>query len=313
VADPGRVREAGRTDRVGRWVVLPGAVLVTVLLVAHPILPGGRLLPTFLPWLGLAVPVLLALAIVRRHRIAVLAAVLPLIAWLGVFGARLIPDGDVPHDLVAVQHNVSDVNPDPAGTVRTLLTARPDLVALEEITAEAVPAYAAVFPAEYAHHTVHGTVALWSRHPLSAAAPLDIRPASFGTDWNRGLRAVAHTPHGDVAVYVTHLPSVRPGLTGLGTQPRDEAATKLASALVAEPIADVILLGDLNATVGDHGLRPVTSLLSTSESEFAFSFPAALPVARIDHVMARALIVTSVRALPETGSDHLPIVARLRF
>jgi vancomycin resistance protein VanJ len=294
-------------------VILSAAVLVTVLLVAHPVLPGGRLLPTFLPWLGLAVPVLLVLGLRRRHRIALVAALLPLVAWLGVFGDRLIPDSEAPHGLVAVQHNVSDVNPDPGGTVRTLLTARPDLVALEEITPEAVPAYAAAFPAEYAHHTVHGTVALWSRHPLSADAPLDIRPASFGADWNRGLRAVAHTPRGDIAVYVAHLPSVRPGLTGLGTGPRDEAATKLAAALAAEPVANVILLGDLNATVDDHGLRPVTSRLATSSSAFAFSFPAALPIARIDHVMARTLTVTSVRTLPETGSDHLPIAAHLRF
>ncbi|GIE32505.1 hypothetical protein Ait01nite_055500 [Actinoplanes italicus] len=299
--------------RVGRWVILSAAVLVTVLLVAHPVLPGGRLLPTLLPWLGLAVPVLLVVGIRRRHRIALVAALLPLVAWLGVFGDRLIPDSEAPYDLVAVQHNVSDVNPDPGGTVRTLLAARPDLVALEEITPEAVPAYAAAFPAEYAYRTVHGTVALWSRHPLSAAAPLDIRPASFGADWNRGLRAVAHTPRGDIAVYVAHLPSVRPGLTGLGTAPRDEAATKLAAALAAEPIANVILLGDLNATVDDHGLKPVTSRLGTSESEFAFSFPKALPVARIDHVMARTLTVTSVRTLPETGSDHLPVAARLRF
>jgi vancomycin resistance protein VanJ len=300
-------------DRIGRWVILPGAVLVAVLLLAHPVLPGGRLLPTFLPWLGLAVPVLLALALWRRHRPALIAVVLPLAAWAAIFGDRLIPDGGAPHDLIAVQHNVSDVNPDPAGTVRTLLAARPDLVAIEEITPEAVPAYTAAFPAEYPHHTVHGTVALWSRHPLSEAAPLDIRPAEFGADWNRGLRAVARTPRGDIAVYVAHLPSVRPGLTGLGTAPRDEAATKLAAALAAEPIANVLLLGDLNATVDDHGLEPVTSRLDTSDSEFAFSFPAALPVARIDHVMARTLTVNSVRTLPRTGSDHLPVAAYLRF
>lgn len=310
MADPGR---APATARAGRWVILPGAVLVTTLLLAEPLLPGGRLLPTLRPWLGLAVPVLLVLGIRRRHRIALVAAILPMVAWLGIFGDRLTPDSGQPYDLVVVQHNVSDVNPDPAGTVRTLVAGRPDLVALEEITPEAVPTYTAAFPAEYAHHTVHGTVGLWSRHPLRVAAPLDLRPASFGADWNRGLRAVAAVPRGDLAVYVAHLPSVRPGLTGLATAGRDEAVTKLAAALAAEPIAEVVLLGDLNATVGDHGLKPVTALLGTSESDFAFTFPAALPVARIDHVMARTLTVTSVRTLPETGSDHRAIAARLRY
>lgn len=289
--------------------MLPGAVIVAVLLV----FPVGSLLPTVRPWLGLAVPVLAGLAARRRSRPALAAATVPLVAWLGVFGGHLLPDGDEPHDLVAVQHNVSDENPDPAGTVRTLVAGRPDLVALEEITPEAAPAYAAAFPAEYAHHTIHGTVALWARHPLTEAAALDIRPAGLGDDWNRGLRAVARTPHGDIAVYVAHLSSVRPSPTGLDTARRDDSATRLGAALAAEPHERVILLGDLNATTGDPGLRPVTAHLATDGSDFAFSFPAALPIARIDHVLARTLTVTAVRTLPRTGSDHLPIIADLRL
>jgi vancomycin resistance protein VanJ len=313
IPEPVRNFGAAGRDRSGRFVLAPIGGLITVLLVFHPILPGGSLLPTFLPWLGLTVPLLLLLALRRRSRPALLAALLPLAAWLALFGGHLLPDGDTPHDLVAVQHNVSDENQDPAGTVRTLVAAGPDLVALEEITPETVPAYAAAFPADYAHHTVQGTVALWSRHPLTETAPLDIRPTGLGDDWNRGLRAVAHTPHGDIAVYVAHLSSVRPGLTGLDTTRRDDSAAKLGAALSTEPHERVILLGDLNATVADRGLNPVTTHLSTDGSDFAFTFPAALPIARIDHVLARSLTVTAVRTLPHTASDHIPIVAHLRF
>ncbi|HWS36950.1 MAG TPA: endonuclease/exonuclease/phosphatase family protein [Actinoplanes sp.] len=303
---------SGGRDRFGRLILLPGAALVAGLLLFHRFVPGGSLLPTFLPWLGMSVPALLGLSVWRRSRLGLVAAVFPLVAWLVIFGGHLIPDGGKPHDLVAVQHNASDENPDPAGTVRALLETRPDLVALEEITPEALPEYAAAFPAaDYPHRTAYGTVALWSRYPLTEPGPLDIRPAAFGPDWNRGLRAVARTPTGDIAVYVAHLPSVRPGPTGLGTRNRDDSANRLATALRAEPNADVILLGDLNATAGDRGLEPVTSLLRTDESDFAFSFPARLPIARIDHVMTRGLTVTSVRTLHRTGSDHLPIVAHL--
>ena len=307
------MRILGGRDRFGRFVLVPGAVLVAVLLILHPVLPGGRLLPTFLPWLGLAVPVLAALAGWRRSRPGLIAVLLPLAAWLALFGGHLVPDGDTRHDLVAVQHNVSDENPDPAATVRTLLEADPDLVALEEVVPSAVPAYAAAFPAGYPHHTVQGTVALWSRYPLAETAPLDIRPAAFGTDWNRGLRAVARTPHGDIAVHVVHLPSIRPGAGGLDTAHRDDSARRLGAILAAEPVARVILLGDLNATVHDRGLEPVTAHLGTADSDFAFSFPAGLPLARIDHVLARTITVTSVHTLPRTGSDHLPIAARLRL
>ncbi|BEL07495.1 endonuclease/exonuclease/phosphatase family protein [Actinoplanes sichuanensis] len=300
---------ASRRDRIAWFVALPVGVLASALL----IVPGGSLLPTVRPWLGLAVPPLVLILLWRRSRIALLAALLPLAAWLAVFGGHLLPDGDAPHDLIVVQHNAGDENPDPAGTVRTLVADAPDLVALEEITPEAVPAYTAAFPAEYAHHTIHGTVALWSRHPLAEAAPLDIRPAGLGDDWNRGLRAVARTPHGDIAVYVAHLSSVRPGPAGLDTARRDDSARKLGAALAADPNKRVILLGDLNATVTDPGLGPVTAHLATDGSDFAFTFPAVLPIARIDHVFARSLTVTAVRTLPRTGSDHIPIVARLRL
>ncbi|BBH70886.1 hypothetical protein ACTI_75710 [Actinoplanes sp. OR16] len=276
-------------------------------------MPGGSLLETFLPWLGLAIPFLLVVAVFRTLR-SLIAVLLPLVIWLGMFGSRIVPaPDDVPHDLVAVQHNVSDENPDPVGTVRTLIASGPDFVGVEEITPEVVPVYAAAFGERYPHFTVQGTVGLWSRYPLSSARLLDIRPGSLGPDWNRGLRAVASTPHGDVAVYVVHLPSVRLNPLGLESTRRDESARKLTAALAAEPLERVLLLGDLNSTVDDRTLEPILARLNTAVSGFAFSWPAATPLARIDHVMAADMTVVSVRTLPRTGSDHLPVIARIRL
>lgn len=293
-------------------------MVVAGLLVFHRAVPNtvgrlGSLLETFLPWLGLGVPVLLGLAWWRRSRPAALAALLPVLAWLAVFGGYLVPPPDSPYDLIAVQHNVSDENADPAATVRELLKVRPGLIALEEVTPAALPAYAAAMPAEYAHHTVQGTVGLWSRFPLAQARAVDIRPRDFGTDWNRGLRAVARLPGGDVAVYVAHLPSVRLGVGGLGSAHRDESAARLGALIAAEPLGKVLLLGDLNYTVDDRELAPLGSLLRTADATFAFSWPARAPVARIDQIMGRSVTVTAVWALPRTGSDHLPIAARIRL
>jgi vancomycin resistance protein VanJ len=293
-------------------------IVVAGLLVFHRAVPNavgqlGSLLETFLPWLGLSVPVLLGLAWWRRSRIAALAVLLPLAAWLGLFGGHLVPTRGDTADLVAVQHNVSDVNADPAGTVRELLKVQPALIALEEVTPEALPAYTAAIPAEYAHHTVHGTVGLWSRYPLVDAAPIDIRPRDFGADWNRGLRATARMPGGDVAVYVAHLPSVRIGVGGLGSGHRNESAARLGTLIAAEPLDRVLLLGDLNYTVDDRALAPLSDELRTARSTFAFSWPARAPVARIDQIMGRSVTVTEVWTLPATGSDHLPIAARIRL
>ncbi|MFI6760963.1 endonuclease/exonuclease/phosphatase family protein [Micromonospora sp. NPDC050417] len=306
-----------------RWqrgqVLASCAVFVACLLVLHRLVPNGvghlgSLLETFLPWLGLGIPALVVLSLLRRSVVALLAVLVPVTAWLGLFGGLLLPGTGSEYDLTAVAHNVSDENPDPAGTATTLMAVRPDLIGLAEVTPAALPAYRATLAPEYPHHTVHGTVGLWSRYPLTDARLVDIRPDGFGADWDRGLRATARTPWGDVAVYVAHLPSVRLGLPdGFGTVRRDQSAVLLGRALRAERSERVVLLGDLNSTVDDRGLEPVRAQLPSVGSGFAFSWPAALPVARIDQVMARAATITEIWSLPATGSDHLPIGARLRF
>ncbi|MFG2043981.1 endonuclease/exonuclease/phosphatase family protein [Dactylosporangium sp. NPDC048998] len=305
--------------RRSSYAAVVAAVLLGGLLTFHGAVPNrpghlGSLLEAFLPWLGLAVPILLGVAVWRRSIPMLISVLVAVVAWLAAFGGQMLPAGGGPADLVAVQHNVSDENPDPAGTARALTQPRPDLIGLEEVTPEALPAYAAVLEAQYPHHTVQGTVGLWSRYPLADARAIDIKPRGLDADWNRGLRAVVQAPGGDIAVYVAHLPSVRIGLRkGFNTAWRDDSAARLGALLATEPIPHVILLGDLNSTVDDRGLRPVSSRLTWASSGFAWSFPARAPIARIDQIMARSATVTGVRALPATGSDHLPIAARIRL
>ncbi|MPY60954.1 endonuclease/exonuclease/phosphatase family protein [Streptomyces spongiae] len=294
------------------------AVLTAGLLAFHSAVPNtvgrlGSLLETFLPWLGLTVPLLLVLALLRRSTIALPALLLPAAVWVHLFGGRLeTGDGGAP-DFVAVQHNVSDENTDPAGTAAALIEAAPDLVALEELTSSALPVYETALVSDYPFHAVVGTVGIWSKHPLSGIRPLDIRPEGIPEDWSRGMRSTARTPWGDIAVYVAHLPSVRIGWGGLSAGRRDESAGLLGDAIAAERLDRVILLGDLNSTVDDRGLAPVTSRMDSAGRDFAFSWPAAFPVARIDHVMARSATLTDVRTLPTTGSDHLPVAAGIRL
>ncbi|WP_442759344.1 endonuclease/exonuclease/phosphatase family protein [Streptomyces pseudogriseolus] len=293
------------------------AVLTAGLLVFHRAVPNsvgrvGSLLETFLPWLGLVIVVLSGLALLRRSAAAVTALLLPTAAWTQLFGGLLLPAAEHgPHDLVVVQHNVSDENTDPAGTARALAGAGPDLIALQELVPPALAVYERTLAPDYPYHAVRGTVGLWSKHPLVGTRLLDIKPRGVTEPWSRGLRAVARTPHGEIAAYVAHLPSVRVGAGGLASSRRDESAGLLGRAVATEPLETVILLGDLNGTVDDRGLAPLTSRMDVARRGFAFSFPAALPLARIDQVMARSATVTHIRALPATGSDHLPVSARI--
>ncbi|MFD7974260.1 endonuclease/exonuclease/phosphatase family protein [Streptomyces sp. NPDC059071] len=272
----------------------------------------GSLLEAFLPWLGLVVVVLLVPALLRRSASALVALLLPVAAWMHLFGGLLLPGaGPGPRDLVVVQHNVSDENTDPAGTARALAAAGPDLIALEELVPPALAVYAGTLAPNYPYHAVRGTVGLWSKHPLTDARLVDVRPRQIAEPWSRGLRAVVHTPHGDIAAYVAHLPSVRVQASGLASVARDDSARMLGEAIADEKLKAVLLLGDLNGTADDRGLSPLTSRMNTAERGLAFSFPAAFPMARIDQVMARSATISCIRSLPATGSDHLPVTARV--
>ncbi|MFB8138341.1 endonuclease/exonuclease/phosphatase family protein [Streptomyces parvus] len=320
-AEPGAVAAgASVVPGVGKrrgWVVAGGAVVLGGVLGFHRLVPNwpgrvGSLVESFLPWGGVLVLVLLVVALVRRSAVALVALLLPVGVWVDTFGGLLLPgEGGYGRGLVVVQHNVSDENRDPAGTARALIGSGADLVALEELVDPQVAVYEKSLAADYPHHVVRGTVGLWSKHPLSGEQVVDIKPPSIEEGWSRGLRAVVHSPYGDVAAYVAHLPSVRVGVGGLASQRRDESASLLGRAIAGESVEPVILLGDLNGAVEDRGLRPLTSQLEFAESGFAFSFPAAFPVARIDQVMARSATVGHIRTLPATGSDHLPVVARI--
>ncbi|GAA3367133.1 endonuclease/exonuclease/phosphatase family protein [Streptomyces sannanensis] len=273
----------------------------------------GSLLETFLPWLGLPVLLMLGLALLRRSATALVALLLPAAVWANLFGGLLLDEDCGVPDIMAVQHNVSDENTDPVGTARALIRSAPDLIALQELTPSAAPLYETVLASDYPHHAVRGTVGLWSKYPLADVRSLDIKPEGIGDDWSRGLRSSAQTPWGDIAVYVAHLPSVRVRMSGFSSGRRDESAGLLGAAIAAEELDEVILLGDLNSTVDDRGLAPVTSQMNSARRGFAFSWPAAFPLSRIDHVLTRSATVTGIRTLPATGSDHLPIAAGIKL
>jgi vancomycin resistance protein VanJ len=297
------------------WLV-PGAVGVAGLLALHSAVPNGvgrlgSLLETFLPWLGAAVPLLACLAVLKRSVAGLLACLVPVAVWLWMFGGLWFSSPPQSYDLAVVQHNVADDNADPAGTARALRATRAGLVAVQELTPARRPVFEDILGGSHPHRAVHGTVGLWSAWPLSDVRAVDIRPGGFPESWRRGLRATVSAPGGKLAVYVVHLPSVRLGPTGFASAARDESAALLGARIADDPAGRLLVVGDLNGTVQDRGLGPLTSRLGAPKSGFAFSWPAALPVARIDQVLGRGVEVTEVSALDATGSDHRPVLGRV--
>lgn len=300
----------------GRLLAL-GSVLVAVLLVAHEFVPNrwgnlGSLLQTFLPWLGLAVPLGILAALLRRSALAILAVLVPLAAWIWVFLPQLRPADPAPGDLTVVQHNVSDTNTDVAGTAEVLLAAEPDVVTLTEVSETTAEQYTQAFGEALPHHETQGTVGVWSRYPLEGATAVDIRPEGVDASWDRCLRVVVR-PEGAAgfALFAAHLPSVRFGRGGFETELRDASALRLAEAVSAERNEAVLVAGDLNAVLADDAVAPLTDLVTAPTTGFEFTYPERFPVVRIDHVLARGATVTETRTLPPTPSDHLPVLSRV--
>ncbi|MEW2397007.1 endonuclease/exonuclease/phosphatase family protein [Streptomyces sp. NPDC046862] len=316
-----RLWDGWRRDR-GIWrrgvVIAALAVVLALVMVLHARIPNtignlGSLTDTFLPWLGVFVPVLLILALVRRSATALVAVTLPTIVWLNLFGGLVTDKAGSGGELTVATHNVNADNPDPSGTARDVAASGADVVALEELTEEAVPVYEKALDPTYKYHEVVGTVGLWSKYPMSGTKAVDIE-----LGWERAMRSTVTTPEGQVAVYVAHLPSVRVKLeAGFTARQRDKSANALGAAISHEPIKQVVLLGDLNGTMNDRALNAVTAQMRSTQgaagSGFGFSWPASFPMARIDQIMVRDAEPEASWTLPATGSDHLPIAARVKL
>lgn len=313
---PGSRWNDGRVLRRG-WILAALALVTALVMGLHAKVPNtlgnlGSLLETFLPWLGLAVPVLLVCALLRRSAVAPAALLIPALVWVNLFGDLLTDKARPGGDMTVITHNVDAKNPDPAATADDIARAGADVVALEELSGQALPVYERGLAGTYRYRAVEGTVALWSRYPLHDTRPVDIR-----LGWIRALRTTVATPRGDIAVYVAHMPSVRVHLHGGFTaNQRDVSAAALGDAIAREPLRRAILLGDLNGTMNDRSLSPITAQMRSAQGAaghgFGFSWPASFPMARIDQVMTRGIEPTRSWVLPATGSDHLPVAATLR-
>ncbi|MFF3624571.1 endonuclease/exonuclease/phosphatase family protein [Streptomyces sp. NPDC002467] len=292
------------------------SVLICLVMVFHAQLPNdvgnlGSLTETFLPWLGVAVPLLLVGAVVRKSATALIAILLTAAVWVNIFGGLVTDKSGPGGNLVVATHNVDADNPDPRGTAASIAKSGADVLALTELKGSVVPVYEKALAGTYKYHSVEGTVGVWSKYPLSASRPVDIK-----LGWTRAMRVTVDTAQGQVAVFVAHLPSVRVKLNaGFTANQRDNSADALGAALAADPLKKAILLGDLNGTMNDRSLSEVTSQMRSTQGAagdgFGFSWPAQFPMARIDQIMVRGIEPEASWTLPRTGSDHLPVAARV--
>jgi len=331
----GRGTWPARIGRPGPWQrglpLAALALLLGLLMLLHAQVPDrgagnlGSLTETFLPWLGLFITVLLAGALLRRSAAAVAALLVPAVVWLHLFGGMLGDKSRPGGFLTVASENVNAGNPDPAGTARDLAASGAGVLALVELTPQAAGTYERELAKAYPYHTLQGTVGLWSKWPLAGTQPIDIidygpladtRPADAAMAGGRALRTTVATAHGALTVYVAHLGSVRVNpATGFWTASRNIGVQALGQAVAADPSKRVVLLGDLNGTMGDRAFAGITAQLRSAQdvagNGFGFTWPASFPVLRIDQILVRGVQPGNSWVLPANGSDHRPVEARI--
>lgn len=308
-ADPERVQPS--RGRRGLLVAIASVVLAAVI-AGHRLIPNvagiGSMVDSGVPFLGVGIPLLALAALLRRSRLALLAVLVPTLVWAGLFGTAWLPSGAGGDVVLRVaSQNLRVDNPDPVATVSALAGTDPDLIGLQEVGGDIQGSAAAALRDRYPYQVAESTVALWSRFPVREHVGVDT-----GLGWNRALRAVVETPQGDVAIYVVHLGSARAG----DTATRDRTLAALAATLRREPAPRLIVLGDLNTASTDRAIAPLTDLLSDAQADagrgLGFTWPAAMPVTRPDHVLYRGLTAASASVLRTPASDHRAVTAGFR-
>lgn len=286
------------------------AVLLALGILFAPQLPSlngvGSAWSSFLPWTAVLIVLLAALAAIRRSWWAVAAVTIAALVWSVTFVPQMWPARSAARaDLLVATQNIGAANNDPTATVRGLLGTGAGLVAVQEITGPAESALGAL-DAAYADQARVSTVGLWSQWAMDTAEPLEL-----GLSWARAFRTVVHHPDGDIAVYTVHLPSVRPGETAQ----RDAAVAELAALVRSDQADRVLVLGDLNTAGTDSALVPLTDLMADSRATvgggFGFTWPAAFPITRPDHVLTRGLTPVSDQVMAAGGSDHRLVLVGL--
>jgi vancomycin resistance protein VanJ len=278
--------------------------------VVPDILGAGLLVDSALPWLGLAIPLLMALALVSRSRAAVGAGIASVLVWAVLFLPAIVPldAAAAPasgHTLTVASQNIEAGSQTAASSAEALAGTGAQVVALQEMDDAAREEVSSVLDERYPYSYGIGTVGVWSSYPIENAQMLDL-----GLGWQRGIAADLATPTGLVSLYVVHAASARPG----DHAARDEMLANLADYVPRDENERLVMVGDFNAGSSDRSFAALAGRLdepNQSAGGFGFTWPAAVPATRLDHLLQRGMDVLSNSTMRAGDSDHLAIVTTL--
>jgi len=265
-----------------------------------------------------AAALLLAVLLAWQRSPALAVAALLLAAWQGLPPVRRAIAAE-PQDcggpaFTVVTTNLDFRNHEQARFVEWLRTQPADLLVVQEVTPEWAGTLEALreYPYRYLRtRTDPYGIGVLSRWPLKSVTPVDF--AGDGLPSLSGVAVVEGRPVRFLGMH-THWP-VLPALA----KARDLSLGRAADLARAERLP-MVMLGDLNLTpdapafgrlLEESGLRDAVIGVRWQPTWQAGFWPLAL---RIDHVLVNGdLCVDRAEVGPSIGSDHRPVVARLRF
>ncbi len=294
-------RTTSRKRRALARVFVVLSILVALVIVVGWV-PGplGTAVSVVLPLLA-ALAVLLALAtLIVLPRAAIAASLAVVIGLIAIAPALPALPGAARDDaLRIVSQNVRAQSGGGEASALALMGDDPDVITLTELDTASRDAAGVALAEAYPHAYAVGTVGVWSRYPLSAGEPLDL-----GLGWYRALRVTVQAPSGDVRLYLVHAASVRPGAQSV----RDDMLAELAGTVRGDDSERIIALGDFNSATTDPALRALgaeLALVRPTDGSLGLSWPAAVPLVKIDHVFQRGFDVASATTRRAGTSDHL--------
>lgn len=300
----------------GFAIVAPFAIFATIRVAGFdhfwPLIPAMA----FTPWVAAgAVVALLATLALRAWRAAAIAAVVVL-AFATVLSGRALPD-DQPSprgpEITIVSQNMLAGGADPDELMAIIRTEDADVLALQEVTPDAVAALRErglerVLPnfVDESRWAVAGA-GLWSREPLVRVtfdhSPMQWpSPEAVVPKYGLQIRSLHPNPPMKPAMVDTW----KSDLAGLPATPGPHDFLR-------------ILVGDYNATLDNRQLREVIGRGYVDAADalgagLHFTWPAGRSTLTIDHLLvdkrARVLSYDTRRV---SGTDHRAIVVRLRL
>jgi endonuclease/exonuclease/phosphatase (EEP) superfamily protein YafD len=303
--------------RVVPWLLAAAVLPSAVRLVGDHGAPWAVMMTVFVPLLVPVLALLTLLAVVLRSRGTALAGGVVLLVnalWLAPLWISDPPPRSG-QQIVAMTLNMRYGLAAPSKIIERVRAEKVDLLALEELTPEAVSRlqagglnamlpYQVLSPAGFAHGS-----GLWSRWPLSR-----------GPDWD----GVHHMPGAtvrvngqDVVVRVMH--PYRTGKFSAAVYRRDYRRVT-ANAHALDPAVPSIMMGDFNAGRDQQAFRALLGDRWRDAPEYAGSgftptwnwWSFLPPVVSLDHILiSRQLGATRTAVFRAPGSDHHGMIAWL--